>query len=193
MKKIILIISIVVIFPMLLFSQNKSLSHSVGIYMGYANRSAMNGMSLQCQYALGVCPHLDVLASVALVNVYDKNDDIRLQVIDGPTPIMSYLSFLDFGVRTYVDFLKICSFKVSGQIGMNTDHQSVLHPNIANGMSAGPIVMIRFNVDAKGELTFSVCPKLDLGIYYEYAYIFGNTSVLNPHIHRAGLLLNLKL
>ena len=75
---------------------------------------------------------------------YDKNDDIRLQVIDGPTPIMSYLSFLDFGVRTYVDFLKICSFKVSGQIGMNTDHQSVLHPNIANGMSAGPIVMIRF-------------------------------------------------
>ena len=192
MKKIILIISIVVIFPMLLFSQNTSLTHSVGIYMGYANRSAMNGMSLQCQYALGVCPHLDVLASVALVNVYDK-DDIRLQTIDGPTPIMSYLSFLDFGVRTYVDFLKICSFKVSGQIGMNTDHQSVLHPNIASGMSAGPIVMFRFNVDAKGELTFSVCPKLDLGIYYEYAYIFGNTSVLNPHIHRAGMLLNLKL
>ena len=192
MKKIILIISIVVIFPMLLFSQNTSLTHSVGIYMGYANRSAMNGMSLQCQYALGVCPHLDVLASVALVNVYDK-DDIRLQAIDGPTPIMSYLSFLDFGVRTYVDFLKICSFKVSGQIGMNTDHQSVLHPNIASGMSAGPIVMFRFNVDAKGELTFNVCPKLDLGIYYEYAYIFGNTSVLNPHIHRAGMLLNLKL
>lgn len=187
MKRIIFVLAVAFMLPTLLFGQNKSLSHSVGIYMGYANRSAMNGMSLQCQYALGVCPHLDVLASVALVNVYDKNDDIRLQVIDGPTPIMSYLSFLDFGVRTYVDFLKICSFKVSGQIGMNTDFLSLYSPSIS------PIAMIRFNVDAKGELTFNVCPKLDLGIYYEYAYIFGNSSVLNPHIHRAGLLLNLKL
>ena len=188
MKRIIFVLAVAFMFPTLLFSQNKSLSHSVGIYMGYANRSAMNGMSLQCQYALGVCPHLDVLASVALVNVYDKNPKQEIVIQNAnTTPIMSYLSFLDFGVRTYVDFLKICSFKVSGQIGMNTDFLSLYSPSIS------PIAMIRFNVDAKGELTFSVCPKLDLGIYYEYAYIFGNTSVLNPHIHRAGLLLNLKL
>ena len=66
MKTRIFVLSVVVMMPLLLLGQNSNLSHSVGIYTGYANRSHMHGMSLQCQYALGVCPHLDVLASVSL-------------------------------------------------------------------------------------------------------------------------------
>lgn len=178
-------LSVALLFPALLFSQNNNLTHSVGIYMGYANRSAMNGMSLQCQYALGVCPHLDVLASVAFVNVYDKEGFSAHNV---NAPIMSYMNFFNVGVRTYVDFLKICSFKVSGKIGVNTDYQYVL----SSLNYSYPIGLFCFNADAMGELVFNVSPKLDLGIYYEYAYMFGRT-VVNPHIHKAGLLLNLKL
>lgn len=171
---------IAVLLSQVTFGQNNFLTHSVGIYMGYAQRAEMKGVNLQCQYALGVCPHLDVLASISLVNVFDNKYTIRDRYTSKVS--MSNLDFVNIGVRTYVDFLRICSFKISLLAGGNTYFQAAMYPI---GMFGG-------NVDAKGEFSFNVHQKIDLGFYYEYTYLLGITPIQYPHVHRTGVVLNLK-
>lgn len=174
-----------VILSQLTFGQNNSLTHSVGIYMGYAQQAYRKGVNLQCQYALGVCPHLDVLTSISLLNVFDYSNRFASAgcALSTRDAKMSQATFVDIGVRTYVDFLRICSFKVSLLAGGNVYTQ----------VATSPLGMFGGNVDTKGELTFKVHQKIDLGLYYQYTHLFIPSKIVYSHVHKTGVLLNLKL
>lgn len=187
MKRIFVIL-LMVGLPLACFSQESKLTHNIDFSTGYSYCGGMSGWGMQIQYGLGVIKHLDVLFALSAHSGVNPN---MLDNIGGDN---MYLSLgASVGVRTYYDFAKICSARISllyGGVFRFLAHDC--QPPTFNGYLIGYNLQ---NIDTKAELLFQVSPKTKLGVFYDYSFIFHPQVPIHrtQDIHTAGIVISTKL
>jgi hypothetical protein len=175
-KKI--IVTLLALCPLFAFGQNERFSHQTEVYLGYANRSGMDGLSLQWQYALGINRHLDLLASVSFIHTTDFNHKI-----DKEGTFMTTNELVSLGVRGVFRLGNSFDIKLSGMAGTGMDFAA--YNNTFFGSYRG-----KWNcmLDGKAQFDYQLASKCSIGVFYEYCHFFGAQNIQMAGIS-AGFLL----
>ena len=142
------------------FVNGQNVSHNIEVYMGYSTRSDMRGSEMQCQYAMGVCPHLDLLACVSYVNVLDFGCDRNHQ----SSPFMSFSNTFSIGARGILPVCNRFYFKLSCLAGISADCGAVV-----NTLFSCPEAMWRGALDGKAEVNVLLGSRSQVGLFYDYS------------------------
>lgn len=177
MKKKI-IVTLLAICPLFAFGQNERFSHQTEVYLGYANRSGMDGLSLQWQYAFGINRHLDLLASISFIHTTDYNHRI-----DKKGVFMTTDELFSMGLRGVFRLGNSFDLKLSGMAGTGMDFEAYNNTNY--GSYAGKW---RCMLDGKVQFDYQLASKYSIGIFYEYCFLFGTQNIQMAGIS-AGFLL----
>lgn len=177
MKKKIIVI-LLALCPMFAFGQNERFSHQTEFYLGYANRSGMDGLSLQWQYAFGINRHLDLLASVSFIHATDFNHQI-----DKKGVFMTTDEFVSMGVRCVFRLGNSFDLKLSGMAGSGMDTEAYNSTNFGSYRGKW-----RCLLDGKAQFDYQLASKYNIGIFYEYCHLVGTKDIQIAGIS-AGFLL----
>lgn len=207
MKKLLLFVSVFCCFTHV-FSQKTELMHSLDISTGYAYRGGHSGVGMQFQYGLGVIPHLDILFSLSSQTGFalktDKDGwhyDYTIGTTDNLDRFYSCLSYthksLAIGARTYLDFSKICTARLSVLYGIsaNSYYNSQFNLDEIPRLPEYNLVMTaEFMFKTKGEILFQASQNLKLGVFYDFTTLFFKDKfIYNKPIHTTGFVIDVKI
>lgn len=180
MKKYIFFITCLLAFPFASYCQYRNLQHNIETDLGCVIHDNKIGSTLETRYAMGIANHCDLLASISLSQGIDpervENMRIHSQFHSGS---------IQLGVRGHLDYLKICSLKLSCQGGVAIIEKVLVNTNTAvSNANWHPILA------GKIEQCFKISTITQLGLFYDKGWLF---STQQPQFDRFGLTLSFKI
>ena len=164
LKKFLVII--IAASPFLAVGQSQNFSHQTDIYLSYASRSGMDGISLQFQYAFGLNRYCDILAALSVINVQNFDAKITQQ-----GTLMTTDDRISLGLRGALPFGDAFAVKMSCLAGLGIESRAYNNVNFGE-----MITKWEGSLEGKIEFDCQLNQTISLGIFYDYNLFFNQNA-----------------